>query len=382
MELRVDIAGSAAEVPADDWNRLEGTHCPFLRHEFLLALEASGCVGEGTGWTPRLLLLKDAAGLLGAVPLYRKTDSWGEFVFDQGWAQAYARHGLAYYPKLVAAVPYSPVTGSRLLVRSAADAAGVGRLLEAALRDACEAEDCSSVHVLFPQTPEQTLLADRGWLLREDCQFHWHNRGYADFEDFLATYSADKRKKARRERRRVAEAGIRFLELHGGDLDADLLEVVYQLHAANFLRHGRMPYLNRDFFARVARDLGDALMVKLAVQGEDAVAVAIFLRSADTLYGRYWGAAGEFHSLHFETCYHQGIEYCIRHGLQRFEPGTGGEHKLSRGFEPVITRSAHHVRDGRFRDAIADFVQREARHVEAYAEDAARHTPFRREMPE
>lgn len=382
MPLRLEAMAGVSAVPADQWNALAGTDIPFLDHAFLSALEQTGCVGDRTGWTPCPLLLHDDAGLLGAVPLYAKSHSWGEFVFDQGWAQAYARHGLDYFPKLVAAVPFSPVSGPRLLVRRGADHGAVAARLRDALPDFANQLGCSSVHVLFPDAADQALLGGAGWLLREDCQYRWQDRGYGDFESLLASYSSEKRKKARRERRRIEEAGITFRTLHGGDLDEELLDIVYTLHQVNFHRHGHEPYLSRAFFGAAAAALGERMMVKLALhEGRQAVAAAVFFRSGTTLYGRYWGATEQFHSLHFETCYYQGIEYCLQHGLQHFEPGTGGEHKLSRGFEPVISRSAHYIADPRFRAAISEFLQREASAVRGYVEDAAAHTPFRRGEP-
>jgi len=364
-------------VEAGAWNALEGTDCPFLRHEFLAALEHSGCVGPGTGWTPAHLLIEDDAGLAGAVPAYLKSHSWGEFVFDMGWAQAYSRVGLSYYPKLVAAVPFSPATGARLLQRPGAGP-GMARALVDLIEQEARALTLSSAHVLFPCEADRLVLEEAGWLTRRDCQFHWENQGYADFEAYLATFTAEKRKKTRRERRRCEEAGIAFRTLSGPDLTPGLLDVIYGFHAQTFLRHGHMPYLSREFFTEITRTLGDRLMVKLAVHDDTPIAAAIFFWSADALYGRYWGSLDAYHSLHFECCYHQGIEFCIERGIRRFEPGTQGEHKISRGFAPRLTWSAHHIVDPRFRHAIADFLAREAPAIEAYADEAAQHTPFRR----
>jgi len=364
-------------VEARAWNALEGTDCPFLRHEFLAALEHSGCVGPGTGWTPAHLLIEDDAGLAGAVPAYLKSHSWGEFVFDMGWAQAYARVGLSYYPKLVVAVPFSPATGARLL-RRRGTGPDLARALVGLIEHEARALSLSSAHVLFPDEADRQVLEEAGWLTRRDCQFHWENQGYADFEAYLATFTAEKRKKTRRERRRCAEAGIAFRTLLGPDLTPGLLDVIYGFHAQTFLRHGHLPYLSREFFTEITRTLGDRLMVKLAVHDGTPIAAAIFFWSADALYGRYWGSLDAYHSLHFECCYHQGIEFCIERGIRRFEPGTQGEHKISRGFAPRLTWSAHHIVDPRFRDAIADFLAREAPAIEAYADEAAQHTPFRR----
>ena len=365
-------------VAAADWNALAGTDCPFLRHEFLAALEHSGCVGGSTGWTPAHLALFDGDRLVAAAPVYRKSHSWGEFVFDFGWAQAHQRHGLPYYPKLLLAVPFSPVNAARLLL---APDQPVDALRERLLRELmarCAREGITTAHALFVTDAELATCTSIGWLARGDVQFHWHNRGYASFEDYLATFRSEKRKQMRRERRRAAEEGIEFLTLHGTDITPAQLQFAFDVHERNFHRHGHEPYLNYAFFEEIARTLGDALMVKLAMRHGVPVAAAVFIASPTTLYGRYWGAIGDFHSLHFETCYHQGIEYCIERGLARFEPGTQGEHKIVRGFEPSPTHSAHYIADPRFREAIADFLARERVAVHDYSESAASHVPFRR----
>jgi predicted N-acyltransferase len=374
----------AREIPSIDalsptqWNALSGTDCPFLRHEFLAALERSRCVGKGKGWSPAHLGLFEGTRLVGAAPAYYKTHSWGEFVFDFAWAQAYERNGIAYYPKLLCAVPFSPVNSPRLLLDRGFPAEVLREQLIKAMEARCAAQGLSSAHALFIGEAEREAFAGRNWLLRSAVQFHWHNTRHADFDSWLATFRAEKRKQIRRERRRCAEAGVRFLTLHGDELTPGQLEFVHEVHARTFLLHGHEPYLNLDFFTEIARVLGRALMVKLALRGDEPVAAAVFLVSADALFGRYWGAVGEFHSLHFEACYHQGIEYCIEHGLSRFEPGTQGEHKVVRGFEPRQVWSAHHIVDSRFREAIRDFLEREQPAVTAYADDVAAHTPFHR----
>jgi predicted N-acyltransferase len=377
--LRV-LSGIDAVRP-EAWNALIGGGDPFLRHEFLAALEHHGCVGPQSGWTPCHLVIEDRTGALrAALPLYRKMHSWGEFVFDFSWAQAYARSGLEYYPKLVATVPFTPAGGPRLLVSPGPDARDAKRELLAAAIELAREESVSSLHVLFAHEPEIAELSGAGLLLRRDCQFHWHNRGYGDFEHYLKGFTAEKRKKTRRERRRVQEAGIAFTTLHGGDLDERTWRVVYAFHADTFLRHGHTPYLSLAFFRDVARTMPQSIVVQLASRGRQPLAAAICFRGSDTLYGRYWGASEDQHSLHFEACYHQGIEYCIREGLSRFEPGTQGEHKVARGFEPVFTWSAHWIADPRFARAIGDFLQRESRAVAGYAEEIREHVPYRKEQ--
>ena len=384
--MRAKVHSSIDEIDPREWNSLDGAGCPFLRHEFLAALEHTGCVGAGTGWEPCPVTLSDDLGLAAAAPAYVKTHSYGEFVFDFAWAQAYARYARRYYPKLVVAVPFTPATGPRLLLRAGLDPAAVAMRLLDALEAHAASRRLSSVHALFLDEPARAACEAAGWLLRRDCQFHWTNRGYATFDAYLDSFTAEKRKKARRERRRVAEAGIRFETRFGSDIDDRLLDSVYAFHRETFLRHGNEPYLTREFFSEIRRTLADALMVKVAMHRpaqhhnspEIPVAAAIFFWSQEALYGRYWGSAADYHSLHFETCYHQGIEFCIEHGVKRFEPGTQGEHKVSRGFEPTLTWSGHYIADSYFRGAIGDYLEREGGAIDHYAAEVREHVPYRK----
>jgi predicted N-acyltransferase len=375
--MRERIHKSIDELDPKDWNALAGTDIPFLRHEFLAALEHTHCVGAEMGWTPAYISLTDDRGLAAAVPAFSKTHSYGEFVFDFAWAQAYSRFGKRYYPKLTIGVPFTPATGPRLLIRPDLDREKTEKRLIKAIETQAAEASLSSVHGLFLTEADRDAFERSKWLQRRDCQFHWTNHGYASFEAYLETFTADKRKKARRERRRVAEAGITFDTRCGPELDKRLLDRVYAFHRDTFLRHGNEPYLSRAFFTEIARTLGDALMVKVARFGDQPVAAAIFFWYPGALYGRYWGAAADFHSLHFEACYHQGIEFCIERNIARFEPGTQGEHKVSRGFEPTITWSAHHITDPRFREAIRDYLSREGDAVDAYAAEIQSHVPYR-----
>src|SRR5690242_7099880 len=297
--MRVTVHKRISDIDARAWNALNGTNVPFLRHEFFAALEHTGCIGARTGWEPRYVTLSDTHGLAAAAPAFAKSHSYGEFVFDFAWAQAYARVGQNYYPKLTLAVPFTPATGPRLLIRKDLDAAPTAAKLIGAIEDYAAEHSLSSAHALFLDEPGRLACERAGWLLRRDCQFHWSNRGYTSFDGFLETFTAQKRKKAKRERRRVVEAGITFDTRTGRDLDGRLLDRVYAFHCETFLRHGHEPYLTKTFFAEIARTLGDALMVKVALHAGKPVAAAIFFRSDDTLYGRYWGSAAEYHSLHF-----------------------------------------------------------------------------------
>ena len=382
MTLRIRQHDSILQIDAAAWNAL-AADSPFLRHEFLSAMENAGCVGRQTAWHPAHLTASDATGrLVGALPLYVKFDSRGEFVFDWSWADAYEQAGLAYYPKLVAAVPFTPATGQRVLVDEDSEFEPVATELMVSACNIGADLRASSMHVLFPTDSQRRFLGNNGLMPRKSCQFHWHNDGYASFEDFLKRFTSTKRKKVRRERRRIAEADIAFEHLRGDEPDAGDWDAVYEYYAHTFLRRGREPYLNREFFAEIARTMPENLVIILARFAGKPIATAICFRSDDTLYGRYWGSLADFHSLHFEACYYQGIDYCIREGLSRFEPGTQGEHKLSRGFTPTATWSSHWIANPGFARAIGQFLDRERGHIDAYMRELASHTPYRKDQPE
>ena len=380
MPLTAGIIGRVAEVAAADWDALDRSAHPFLRHAFLDALEATGCVGPDSGWIPAHLVVHESASgrLIAAVPQYLKTHSWGEFVFDWSWAQSYQRSGLEYYPKQLAAIPFTPVTGPRLLFD--ADHAEVGLRDELArlLLASAQHTQASGAHVNFTLDDDQAALERAGFLRRHDCRFLWHNRGYRSFDDFLAGFRADKRKKTKRERRKVAESGIVFRTLAGEDIDTDAWRVIFGFSERTFLRHGNGHYLNVEFLQRVAQALPGTIVVKLAERAGAPVAAAIFFQGGGGLYGRYWGAAAAEDSLHFEACYYQGIEHCIGQGLHFFDPGTQGEHKLARGFEPTRTTSAHWLGHEGFRSAIGRYLEREREAVDDYIEAARQHLPFQR----
>lgn len=374
--MTVTVHNSIADIAADDWNRLCGTEYPFLRHEFLNLAEQTRCVSKEQGWTPRHLSISEHGRLRAAMPLYEKSHSWGEFVFDWAWANAYEQAGLSYYPKLVSAVPFTPAPSCRLLLADADDSEAAGQLIEGAVDLAMHSE-CSSLHLLFPTADEIVLLESAGLLTRKDCQFHWQNRGYHTFDDFLATFTAAKRKKAKRDRRRAQESGIRFRRLRGNEMDDSHWSIVHALISRTFLQRGSLPYFNEEFFRSVSRQLPDNILVILAEKDAHAVAAAVFFDSERILYGRYWGSNGHYDALHFETCYYQGIEYCIDTGKQVFEPGTQGEHKISRGFSPVTTWSAHWLAHPEFADAISKYLDHESRHVERYMEAVDSRSPYK-----
>ena len=380
MKYQIRILDSLDEIPAQAWNRLGVAAYPFLRHEFLHGLEQTGCLGERYGWLPRHIVIHDEQQtLLAAAPLYLKFNSYGEFVFDWSWADAYQRNGLAYYPKLVSASPYTPATGPKLLLAAQAPPECRELLVNAALELARQA-DCSSLHWLFTADEETEFLSQRGFMRRSGCQFHWHNRGYRDFDDFLASFSSAKRKKVKRERRRVSEAGIEFRLLDGHSASADDWQDFHLLYESTFHKRGGMPTLSLAFFQRIAELMPESvLLVQARYQGE-VVAAAFNLVGQDTLYGRHWGCREEFHSLHFEACYYQGLQFCIERGLQRFEPGAQGEHKVSRGFLPAPTWSAHWLADQRFSAAVDRFLRDEREGMLDYMQELAQHSPYRQTM--
>ena len=369
----VRILDSLAQVPAADWDALDDSGNPFVRHAFLEGLERHGCLRADWGWTPRHLTLWEDGRLFAAAPGYLKTNSHGEFVFDHAWASAYARHGLDYYPKWLFAVPYSPVTGPRLL---AGGEAARRALLEAIARQADE-DGLPSAHVNF-HTQDEDALFDAQWLPRIDVQYHWHNRdGWADFPGFLAAMDHKHRKNIRQERARVARAGVEFRRLHGDEAGPAELDLIHHFYLQTFREYGNAPALTRDFLSHIAREMYRNIMIVIAYHAGQAVAGALFLRGRDTLYGRYWGSDAVLPGLHFETCYYQGIEYCLEQGLARFEPGAQGEHKLARGFLPAFVRSRHLIADPRFQPALRDWCQEEARSVRRYAAALATRGPFR-----
>lgn len=378
LELRV--VDKLDAVDAGEWDLLGGNDNPFLSHAFLSALERHDCLGARFGWYPRHLLLHEAQGpLVAALPLYAKTNNYGEFVFDWSWQQAWERAGLHYYPKLVSSIPYTPATGRRLLVHPQRDASALRQTL---LEQAIELTGCggfSGLHVLFTDTADTQALRDMGFSLRLGCQYHWRNEGYRDFEDFLDRFTSRKRKNVKRERRRVVEQDIDIQILHGDEVSDALWDVFHGFYTDTFERKFGIPTLSAAFFRDTGRALGRRVVMVLARQDDVPVAAALCYRSSDTLYGRYWGSARDYDGLHFEACYYRGIEYCIAQGLRHFEPGAQGEHKIPRGFLPTRTWSGHWVQDIGMRGPVADFCRREQAGVEAQWDELMALSPFRDE---
>lgn len=379
MDIRIET--SLEGIQPAEWDALGGHADPFLSHAFLSALERHDCVGETFGWYPRHLVVRDDTGrLVGAMPMYLKTNSYGELVFDWSWASAYERSGRRYYPKLVVGIPYTPVTGRRLLVAGDVDGEAMRDLLiDSAVRLATD-NGLSGIHWLFLTPADRQRLAARGMLLRRDCQYHWHNRGYADFEAFVADFSARKRKKVKRERRRVAEQDIRLRTLHGHELTDDDWVTFHRFYVDTFEKNAGIPTLSLDFFREIGRTLGERIVVVFAEHAGRRVAGALNFRNDEALFGRYWGCDRDFHSLHFEACYYQGIDYCIAGGLTRFEPGAQGEHKIARGFLPTTTWSAHWILDEDFRAVIDTFCRRERGFMQERCQELLRESPFREDI--
>lgn len=382
MAMKIETLYSMSEIPQSEWQRCLGSAYPFLRYEFLCSLEEQRCTTAETGWKAMHLRGVDQKTGVGSaelvMPLYLKSHSWGEYVFDQEWAHAYQRYGMRYYPKLLTAAPFTPATGPRW------GTANAGQLLpEAAIEHIKTLVDqglASSWHCLFPQADQAAQLESFGLLRRSGCQFHWFNRGYQHFEDFLNTFASRKRKNTRKERQAVQALGLHFQRQPGDQLSPEDWIRFYEFYASTYYKRGHSPHLTLAFFQEVAMSLGPQMLVDWVWLPGDAepVAAALFFFDEETLYGRYWGCRREIDGLHFEVCFYRGIEFAIEKGLQRFDPGAQGEHKISRGFEPVETCSYHWIGHPGFRDAIARFVDEEKRYVDEYRSLAAERLPFKR----
>lgn len=368
------VVESLAHVSRSDWQSLAGLN-PFVSYDFLRLLEASGCASTETGWSPRYLLVEQAGQLVGATAAYLKTHSRGEFVFDHSWAQAFERYGVQYYPKLVVSVPFTPVSGPRLLARDTETRS----LLAQALVSFAHAARVSSVHALFIEEADRMSLSSAGFMLRDAVQFHWTNAGYKSFDEFLAVLSHDKRKKLKQDRKYVARAGITYRHLTGPAITEKNLRFFYSCYANTYKEHWSSPYLTLEFFLRLHELCPTYIVLVLAEREGKPVACALNIRGGRELYGRYWGTTEFISGLHFETCYAQSIEYCINEGISAFEGGAQGEHKIARGLLPVKTYSAHWIADERFASAIHDFLEREREAVESYTTQLGESSPYRRE---
>jgi len=378
MSISAEFLTSLDQIEAHEWNALAGLDYPFGRHEFLYGLEQTGCACADKGWQACHLVLRDESGILALMPLYLKSHSYGEYVFDWSWADAWERSGLRYYPKLVSAIPFTPATGPRLSIRPDANTGATWEIALRAIRQFAEKQNISSWHLLFPQEDVSSQLLAEGLHRRTATQFHWFNDGYKSFDDFLAGFTSRKRKSLRRERTRVREQGLVLTTLCGSEITRQQWQQFHFFYQTTYAkRSGHAGYLTRAFFTETAPALGERAVMVLAHLEGRAVAGALYFRSSDTLYGRYWGCEREYDCLHFEACYYQGIEYCIANGIKRFDPGAQGEHKIQRGFRPVPTWSNHWIADPRLSDAVGEFTRSEASHSEAYLKGASSLLPFK-----
>ena len=375
--MKISQINQIKNISREDWNGITGLEYPFIRHEFLYALEKNSCVSEETGWMPQHCLVYDRGELIALMPMYRKTHSHGEYVFDYEWAYAYRQHGLSYYPKWLTAIPFTPCEGERLFVKTGVDKETVLETILNHITENAERENISGWHCLYPTSAETELFKSADLSIREGVQFRWMNKGYQDFKDYLDSFNSKKRKNLLRERRYIRDQGIVLKQIHGKDITEQQLDVFFQFYQLTYLKRGNPPYLNLEFFKEIAITMPEQLLLILAIKDNTYVGTAFSLLGEDSYYGRYWGCYEEYHSLHFEACYYQGLEYCINNQLTRFDSGAQGEHKIARGFEPVTTYSAHWVSDPDFAAAIKGFTKREANLMEKYRSNAAELLPFK-----
>ena len=378
--FRLEIIESLSEVSAADWNALLTPGAsPFLKHEFLSTLEETVCVGGNTGWQVAHLALYRSAQLIGAMPLYLKQHSYGEFVFDWSWAQAYEQQGMQYYPKALCAIPFTPVQGSRILFSPAEDGAQIQRQLIAGLKTLVVQNHLSSAHILFPLGEQTQAMVDQGFMLRDSVQFHWHNQNFINFEQFLAALTMKRRKNIRQERDKVSREGISFRHVPGQLANDEDWAFFYRCYENTYIEHHSSPYLNQDFFRLIGKRMPENLHLILAQRGDLPLAASLLFvdRTISKAYGRYWGALEHVPCLHFETAYYQAIEYCIDQQIETFEGGAQGEHKMARGFLPTTIQSAHYIADPQFSKAVKHFLEREQRGIGAYVDELAEHSPLK-----
>ena len=376
MTLKVTLADSVTAVDAESWDALVGG-MPLLSHAFLSALEASNSVGKGTGWQSCPMLVFDDEALVGGLPLYVKSHSYGEYVFDWAWAEAYEKNGLSYYPKLISAIPFSPVTSQRLLVASVPNASEIQSLMVETLEEITRTNQFSGAHVLFPNEDSAAVLSQAGWMQRLGVQFQWKSEGFQSFEEFLSQLTQEKRKKIRQERKKVVNSGVVCHRVKGPDISEAQWEFFYQCYCNTYREHRSTPYLSREFFERIAQTMPQHILLVMAYKDELPIASALNFYDQNTLYGRYWGCLEYVPNLHFELCYYQAQEFCIAENIQYFEGGAQGEHKLARGFKPKATCSFHKIAHPQFAKAIEDFVMREAQGIAKYTNELEDRAPFK-----
>jgi|TARA_B100000767_G_C19777309_1_gene543425 hypothetical protein len=379
--VKVEFLDSIEQISKEDWDGNLNNKYPFLKYEFLKCLETTNCVSSDQGWQPLHAVVTEEDRIIAVMPLYIKTDSQGEFIFDWSWADAFYRNGLEYYPKLVCSIPFTPASGPRILISDQTKEDEVIKIISKALQDLAEDQNFSSVHILLAEKDEITKFSQEDFSLRTSYSFHWFNKEYEDFDSFLQDMTSRQRKNIRKERDKISKQGVTLTRIKGEDITIQMIETFYQFYQVTYLKRGMRGYLNFEFFKAIVECVPESIMLVLAknIDG-DFVAGALNFYDDKKLYGRYWGCLEEYDSLHFETCYYQGIEFCLEKGLHSFDPGVQGEHKIKRGFCPIETYSAHWIKDIRFKEAIDDFLERERAHILEYNQDRKSMLPFKEEV--
>lgn len=382
--MQIEFIETVEKIKEDDWNNLIKTDYPFLQHSFILSLEKCKCVGEGTGWYPFHLIIKEEGNIIGLMPMYIKTDSHGEFIFDWSWADAFYRNGVDYYPKLVSAIPFTPVTGPRLCLVEETKREEVSVLVKSGIEQISKELQLSSAHILLPNRNELNPYVSSGFSLRTSYSFHWFNNSYRSFEEFLLDLNSRHRKNVKKERSKIPLQKILVEKLSGEEITEEIWSSFFKFYQLTYMKRGMQAYLNLDFFLEISSKMPNSIVLIIAKDASSGnpVAGALNFLDSDSLYGRYWGCLEEFDSLHFETCYYQGIEYCIEKNLSKFDPGVQGEHKIKRGFLPVETYSVHWIKDLRFQKAIDDFLLREREQVLNYNDRCKTLIPFKNSIKE
>ena len=379
--MKINFIDSIEKIDKEDWDAVLSSEYPFLKYEFLKALEVTNCVSPEQGWTPLHLIASENERIVAIMPLYIKTDSQGEFIFDWSWADAYYRNGLNYYPKLVSSIPFTPASGPRILIADETRSREVIEEISRALKQITKESDFSSVHILLANKNEIKDFSQENFSLRTSYSFHWFNNHYLSFENFLQDMTSRQRKNIRKERKKINDQGVTVSRIFGSEITLEMLETFYQFYQVTYLKRGMRGYLNFEFFKKIVDSIPETIMLVLAKNNSgEYVAGALNFFDDEKLYGRYWGCLQEYDSLHFETCYYQGIEFCIEEKLKSFDPGVQGEHKTKRGFCPIETFSLHWIKDLRFKKAIDDFLEREREHILEYNQDRRALLPFKKEV--
>ena len=379
--MKIEFLDSIERIDKEEWDRAINNKYPFLKYEFLKALEITKCVSPEEGWTPLHLVVSEIDTILAIMPLYIKTDSQGEFVFDWSWADAFYRNGLDYYPKLVCSIPFTPASGPRLVITDSTRTKEIIKIVSGELKQLAEENNFSSVHILLAEKDEINLYSNQDFSLRTSYSFHWFNKEYKNFGNFLEDMTSRQRKNIKKERSKICSQGIIMSKIKGSEITDEMLEIFYKFYQVTYLKRGMRGYLNLDFFKYIVNEMPESILMVFAQNSSgEYVAGALNFYDEEKLYGRYWGCLEEYDSLHFETCYYQGIEFCIEEKLDSFDPGVQGEHKIKRGFCPIETFSAHWIKDIRFKEAIDDFLSRERAHILEYNQDRKSRLPFRKEV--